>query len=158
EGARESDVETAARNAVEHADLAGELEGIVEHRQHRAGYKTHGLGALRSGAQENDRVGAVTAVAVEIMLDRARVAITQLVRFFRNHERLGVVVDGALVGMVDRRKELHTELHVAPCSRSLAWNSGDGGDAAHYRAACLPVNRTGRPGVSASERFSGAPD
>jgi hypothetical protein len=37
EGARKADVEPPAGNAVEHRDLAGELEGMIEHRQHRAG-------------------------------------------------------------------------------------------------------------------------
>ena len=74
ERAREADVEPAAGNAVEHRDLAGELERMVEHRQHRAGDQPHGLGALRDGAQKHDRVRAVAAVAIEVMLDGARVA------------------------------------------------------------------------------------
>ena len=37
ERAREADLEAAAGDRVHHPDLAGELERIVEHRQHRAG-------------------------------------------------------------------------------------------------------------------------
>ena len=116
ERARKADVEPSAGNAVEHADLAGELERMVEHRQHRAGDEPHGLGALRGGAEKHDRVRAVAAVAVEIVLDRARVGEAQLVGFLGDRERLRVVVGRALVGMIDGGKKLHTELHVAPSS------------------------------------------
>jgi hypothetical protein len=51
------------------------------------------------------------------MLDGAGVVKAQLVSFFRDRERFRVIGRGALVGMVDRRKKLHTELHVAPRSR-----------------------------------------
>jgi len=36
EGAREADIEAAAANRVQHADFAGELQRMVEDRQHRA--------------------------------------------------------------------------------------------------------------------------
>ena len=74
ERAREPDVEPAARNAVEHRDLARELERMVEHRQHRAGDEPHRLRALRHGAEKDDRVRAVAAVAGEVVLDGAAMA------------------------------------------------------------------------------------
>ncbi len=118
EGAREAYVEPAARQPVEHGDLAGELERMVEHRQHRAGHHPHPLRALRHGAQEHDRIGAVAAVSGEIVLDRAPMMKAELVGLLGDRERFRVVGLGALVGMVDCRKKLHTELHLAPCSRS----------------------------------------
>jgi hypothetical protein len=65
ERAREADVEPPARDGIEHADLAGQLERIVEDREHRAGYQR--TRPLRSGAQEYDRVGAVAAVGLKIV-------------------------------------------------------------------------------------------
>ena len=118
ERAREPDVEPAARNAVEHRDLAGELERMIEHRQHRAGDEAHRLGALRHGGEKDDRVRAVAAVAREVVLDGARVAEAQRLGFLRDRQQFRVIVGGALVGVVDGGKKLHTELHVAPCSRS----------------------------------------
>ncbi len=118
EGAREADVETPAGNAVEHGDLAGELEGMIEHRQHRSGDEPHRFRALRHGGEEDDRIGAIAAVSREIVLDGARVVKAQLVRLFGDREQFRVIVRRALVGMIDGGKKLHTELHVAPCSRS----------------------------------------
>ena len=62
ECARESDIEPSARNAVEHGDLARELERVIEHRQHRAGDQTDRLRALRHGGEKDDRVRAVAAI------------------------------------------------------------------------------------------------
>ena len=42
EGARETDLHAAVGDRVDHADLAGELQRIVEHRQHRAGDEPDG--------------------------------------------------------------------------------------------------------------------
>jgi len=41
EGAGEADIETAARQRIDHADLTGELQRMVEDRQHGAGDKAH---------------------------------------------------------------------------------------------------------------------
>ena len=43
ERARKPDIEPPAGNAVEHRDLARELERMIEHRQHRAGDEAHRL-------------------------------------------------------------------------------------------------------------------
>src|SRR6185437_2427486 len=75
ESACEADIETAARDGIEHSDLAGKLERIVERRHHRAGDEPHLLGALRDSGQKQYRVRAVAAVALEIVLDRTRMRI-----------------------------------------------------------------------------------
>ena len=117
ERAREPDVEPTARNAVEHRDLARELERMIEHRQHRPGDEAHRLRALRHGGEEDDGIGAVAAIAREVVLDGARVPEPQRLGFLRDRQRFRVIVGGALVGVVDGGEKLHTELHVAPRSR-----------------------------------------
>ena len=63
-----------SRDRIEHRDLAGELERVVEDRQHRAGDQPRSLRALRRGGEEDDRVGAVAAIGMEIVLDGADMA------------------------------------------------------------------------------------
>ena len=78
-GAGEAHLEPPAGDRIQHADLAGQLERVVEHRQHRPGHHARGPAALRGGGQEDDRVGAVAAVSVEVVLDRADVGVAVLV-------------------------------------------------------------------------------
>ena len=74
ERAREADIEPAAGDGVEHADLARELERMIEDRQHRAGDESGALRARRCGGEEDDRVGAVAAILVKVVLDGTDVA------------------------------------------------------------------------------------
>ena len=62
-----------AGDRVDHADLAGELERIVEHRQHRAGDEPDRARHRRGRAEEDQRVGAVAAIGMEIVLDRPHI-------------------------------------------------------------------------------------
>src|SRR5262249_25870194 len=126
-------------------DFAGELERVVEHGQHRAGDEAHRLRALRRGGEENDWIGAIAAVTGEVVLDRARVRKAQWFRFFRDRKRLGVVIGGALVGVVDGGKKLHAELHGVPSffrSARVKVPACSDGDVVHYRATGSTVNRT----------------
>src|SRR5262249_5834088 len=145
--ARKSDVEPSARNAVEHRNFAGELERVVEPGQPRAGDEPHRLGARRRGGEENDRIGAIAAVTGEVMLDRARVRKAQWFRFLRDRKRLGVVIGGALVGVIDGGKKLHAELHGVPSFFvPLAWKC---------RRAVMGMSRTiGRQSRQSIERSS----
>ena len=68
EGAREPDIEPARAERIEHADLAGELERMIEYRQHGAGDHAGGPGTLRGGRQEHDRIGRIAAPVMEIVL------------------------------------------------------------------------------------------
>src|SRR5262249_45274180 len=63
-------------------------------------------------------MGVVAAVTGEIVLDRACVGKPQSFRFFRDRKRLGIVIGGALVGVIDGGKKLHAELHLVPSSCS----------------------------------------
>ena len=111
EGAGEADVEAAAGNGVEHGDLAGKLERIVERRHDRAGDEPHFFGARCRCRQKHDRVGAIAAIALEIMLDRTRMRIAERLGLFGDGEALGKILRGALVARPEIGKELNAELH-----------------------------------------------
>src|SRR5262249_12042649 len=69
----------------------------------------------------------------------------QWFRFFRDRKRLGVVIGGALVGVVDGGKKLHAELHGVPSffrSARVKVPACSDGDVVHYRATGSTVNRT----------------
>ncbi len=86
--------ESVARyeEGIEHGDLAGELERIVERRHHRAGDQTHLFGALRRGGEKQHRVRAIAAVAFEIMLDRTGMRIAEFVGFLGDIEALRKII------------------------------------------------------------------
>jgi len=111
ERACQTDVEAAAGDRVEHRDLAGELERMIEHRQQGAGHQPHVLRALRQRRQEDDRIGRVAAVRLEVVLDGACVGEAERVGFLRQRERFGEIVLGALLPGPDAGKKLHAELH-----------------------------------------------
>ena len=148
ERAREADIEPPAGNAVEHGDLARELERMVEHRQHRPGDEAHRLRALRHGGEKDDRVRAVAAIAGEVVLDGAGMREAQCFGFFRDRQRFRVIVGGALVGVVDGGKNCTPNCMWRRAPVPLAWNFRRAivwpamMGIADYRAACLPVNRT----------------
>ena len=118
EGACEADLESTARDRVEHADLARELQRVVEDGEHRAGDEPHRRRARRRGGQEDERVRRVPAVVVEVVLDGADV---------REPERLGLLGEPQrLVEVLARRRrlgpdgweELNAELHRASFGRT----------------------------------------
>src|SRR5262249_7545887 len=88
EGARKSDIQPSAGNGIEHRDLAGELERMIEYREHRTGNEAHAARALRNRSEEHDRIRRVAAVAREIMLDCTRMGKAQRFCFLGNRERL----------------------------------------------------------------------
>ena len=65
-----------------------EADSLIEHLAalHRTGDETHGLGSLRHGSEKDDGVRAIATVALEIVLDRARVGESQLFRFLGDRE------------------------------------------------------------------------
>ena len=76
---RHADIRPPAGNGIEHRDFAGEFERVVECRQHRAGDQARLFRALRRRRQENDGVGTVTAIGMEIMLDGADMRVAVLI-------------------------------------------------------------------------------
>src|SRR5262249_50176246 len=113
ERARETDFEPSAGNGIEHADLTGKLERMVEHRQHGPGDEPRPRGAHGRRRQEHDRARAVAAVRGEIMLDRAHVGVAQCVAFADERERVLPVRLGRHLARADGGEELDPELHHA---------------------------------------------
>ena len=111
EGAREANIEPAAGERVEHRDLAGQLQWVVEGRQHRAGDEPRLSRALRHRGEKHDRVGAVAAVVMKIMLDNADMAEAEPVGVLGEVERLLEIGFGRFLLGPDIGKELYAELH-----------------------------------------------
>src|SRR5262249_9814050 len=113
EGAREADLEPSAGDRVQHADLARELERMVEHRQHGPGDEARPGAAHGCSRQEHDRARAVAAVRVKIMLDRAHGGIAQRIAFRARRERVLPVRLSRLLARADIGEELDSNLHHA---------------------------------------------
>ena len=111
EGAREAHLQAAAGNRIHHPDLAGELERMIEHRQHRAGHQPKRARHRSGGAEKDERIGTVAAIGQKIVLDRAHIGEAQLLRQLRELERLAPIVVGALLIGTDGGKELDAEFH-----------------------------------------------
>src|SRR6266446_5537437 len=78
EGAREANLDAALGDRIDHADLAGKLQRIVKHRKHRTGDQPHLTRDRGRRAQENQWIGAIAAVRVEIVFDRPHVGVAEL--------------------------------------------------------------------------------
>ena len=111
EGAGKTDVEAALRDAVEHGDLAGKLQRIVERRHHGAGDETHFFRALRRRGEKQQRVRAIAAVTPKIVLHRAGVAVAQRLGLLGDRQAFLEIGCRALVFGRDAGKELNAELH-----------------------------------------------
>src|SRR5262249_3081351 len=122
---------------------AGGLERGVDRGRQGAGDEAKLFGARGPGGEKNDWIGAIAAITAEVVLDGACVRKAQCFRFLRDRKRLGVVIGGALVGVIDGRKKLHAELHGVPsfrsacgeCRPALIW------EVVHYGATEPTVNR-----------------
>src|SRR5205807_6155407 len=101
-------------------DLAGQFQRVVEGRQHRTGDKPRPAWALGRRREKHDRVGAVAAVIMKIMLDDADMAEAEAVGFLGQVERLLKISFGRFLLGPDIGKELHAELHdrTPPTNRS----------------------------------------
>src|SRR5471030_1599558 len=78
-GTRESDIEPAMREGIEHPNFTGELERVIKDGQNRARYKTHVFRALSSRGEKHDWTRAVAAVRREVVLYGADVGVAKLV-------------------------------------------------------------------------------
>src|SRR5581483_6659045 len=88
----------------------------------RAGHQAYVRGALRGGAQEDDRVGAGAAVGLEVVLDDADGGEAELVGALGQVQALREVLRARFLLGQERREEIDAEPHGAPprrCSRSL---------------------------------------
>jgi hypothetical protein len=75
EGTREADIQPAITERVRHCEFACNLQRIVEGGQHGAGDQARALRHLRRGGKEDQRVWAVAAIGVKIVLHRAHVVV-----------------------------------------------------------------------------------
>jgi len=92
-------------------DFAGELQRMVEDRQHGTRHQPRPARALRRGGEKQHRVGAVPAIVMKIMLDNADVREPEFLGLFREIERLAKVVRARFLLGPDIGKKLHAELH-----------------------------------------------
>src|ERR1700730_7143647 len=111
ERASKSDIETPAGDCIQHADLAGKLERVVEDREHRTGHQPSALGALRGSAQKYDRIGAIASVGLKIVLDSTDMGESQFVRFIGNIQTVAEVIPRRLLLRRHIREKLNAELH-----------------------------------------------
>ena len=110
-GAREADIEATAADRIEHADFAGELERVIEDRQHRTRHQVRAACALSSGREKQHRVGAVPAIVMKIMLDDADVGKPEPLGLLHKRERIAKVIRCRFLIWPDVGKKLQTELH-----------------------------------------------
>ena len=111
---RKADVEAAAADRVEHADFAGQLQRMIEDRQHGASHQARAACALGRGGEKQHRVGAVAAIVVKVMLDDANMRESELFRLLREVERVAKIVGTGFLIRSDIRKKLHAKLHFGP--------------------------------------------
>jgi hypothetical protein len=97
EGAAEAGVEAPAAHVVEHGQLATEVRGMMERRDHRAGDETDAPGARGDRRQEHARIGRMAAVAEERVLDRLDRAVAERVGALGKAQALRVVVGSGAV-------------------------------------------------------------
>ncbi len=115
---READLQSAFGDRIDHSDLARELQRIVEDRQHGARDQPHGVRDRRRRRQEDQRIRAIAAIRVKIVLHRPRVAEAELLSPPRERKRLIPVLGRRLEVWPHRGKELNSEFHVTFPSRS----------------------------------------
>src|SRR5690349_11814013 len=113
-GAGETDLEPAVLDRIEHADLAGELKGIVKDREDRAGDELRLLAALGRGGQEQQRVGRIAAIGIEIMFDGADMTPAVGIGELAEAQAFVEILLARFLRRADIGKELHPEIHEAP--------------------------------------------
>src|SRR5437762_7343736 len=89
---------------------------MIEGRQYRAGHQPRSPCPLRRGREKHDRVRAVAAVMVEIVLDDADMAEAKPVGLLGKVERFLKILFARLLLGPDVREKLHAELHQRPAA------------------------------------------
>ena len=143
ERARKADVEPAVADPVDFGDFGRELERVVEGRDACPGYQPRGLRALRGGREKQQRVWAVAAIVMKVVLDRADVRVAERLRALDDLEAVAVVLRRRLVLRAYVGKELHAEFHRGLLLRGRGFARG--------RAERLHMIET-RPALTDAER------
>src|SRR5215468_6478923 len=86
---------------------------MVEDRQHGARHEARAARALRGGGEEDDRIRAVAAVGMEVVLDRPHGGVAEVVAEPDQVERVAPVALGAPLRRADVGEELDAELHAS---------------------------------------------
>ena len=116
ESAGKANVQPAIAQCVQHRELAGKLQRIVEGRQHGAGDEARALGELRRRREEHHRVGAVAAVWMKVVLDSAYMAIAVAVAKTDQRQCFLPIIARRLHLGADVGKKLDADLHpIHPC-------------------------------------------
>jgi hypothetical protein len=116
-GAGEPDIEAPAADRIQHPDFTGELQRMIEDRQHRTCHQPRPTRALSRSGEKQHRVGAVPVIVMKIMLDDADVREPEFLGLFRKIERLAKVVGSGFLLGPDIGKKLHAEFHFVPVHR-----------------------------------------
>src|SRR5580692_13220352 len=130
---------------------------MVEGRQHRAGDQPRLSRALRRRGEKHDRVRAVAAVIMKIMLDDPDMTEAEPVGLLGEVERFLEIRLGRFLLGPDIGKKLHAELH--GCTPPNARRAGEGSiryptrhsgaprtvQVAQERLSSFPVRRPGSP-------------
>src|SRR6266850_4731255 len=111
EGAPEAHVETAVAEVVQHRQLGGQLDRVVEGRDHGPGDRSDPVGAGRDGRQEDHGIRRVAAVVVEVVLDGLDRVEAEPVGALDQAQTVGEIRRGRIVGGPERREEVEAELH-----------------------------------------------
>jgi hypothetical protein len=128
-GTREPDIEAAIADRVQHADFAGELQRMVEDRQHRTRHQPRPARALSRGGEKQHWVGAVPAVVMKIMLDDADVGEPEFLRLFHQAKRITKILGAGFLlsltsGKTGRRIPYRSPsalwIHTPDCRRSTS--------------------------------------
>ena len=102
EGAAEAHVEAAVAEVVEHRQLGGELDGVVEGGDDRARDRPDPRRAGGDGGQEHDGIRRVAAVVEEVVLDRLDRVEAELVGALGQAQALREVLRGGVVARRER--------------------------------------------------------
>jgi hypothetical protein len=113
EGPRHPHVEPSPAERVEHRELPGQLQGMVERGQDRAGDHAHARRPLGARGQEHGRVRAVATVGREVVLDHLHAVVAEGVRPLGQGQRLLEVLPGRDPVRAAVGEEADAELHGA---------------------------------------------
>ena len=98
------DIQPSVAQRIQHRQFAGELQRIVERRQHRAGDQPRLLRQLRGGGQEHHGIGAVAAIRMEVMLHGPDMAVAITVAQGDEPQRLLPIVARGFLRRADDRE------------------------------------------------------
>jgi hypothetical protein len=99
---------------------------VIESGQYGARHQTSPVRALGGRRQKNHRVRAVATVVMKIMLDDPDMSEAEIIRLFREGERLSKILGPSFLFRLDVGKELYPELHFSSpraASRPLLTNA-----------------------------------